>query len=437
MATAVILAILSAFLIAGISYLLFPEHPATSSSEPIFNIYRAVPVPPIYIESAGNVDPPTAPIQRNGDTYSLTRDIKNFTIVIQRSNIIFDGAGHTIQGFSNGINYAAEGVVIEEKSNITIENVNIEQFYTGILITSSSNITISKSSLSDISSGMSIDSCNSTTIKGNNVNNVVSAVKIANTYGREEATNNTIVKNQITNALTGISITTGSFNVINENGFVNVNAAIVEGGNSTIISKNSMINGMTGISIVGAFGGDDALSIGGSNCNIFRNYIVNFSEAGMIVVGTNNTIYENIIRDTKTGIKLEGSNWINASNNTFFHNDLVNNTQNIAIGNNTHDNCWDDGEKGNYWSDYIGTDSNSDNIGDTPYVIDDYNLDNYPLITPSGNWETEHSLSDQILWALSWLCLAALTAFIVVGMALRINKIKAKRDSNQHHAGCF
>jgi hypothetical protein len=54
---------------------------------------------------------------------------------------------------------------------------------------------------------------------------------------------------------------------------------------------------------------------------------------------------------------------------------------------------WDNGYRsgGNYWSDYNGTDSykgqyqnetGSDGIGDTPYVIDANNTDNYPLMFP-------------------------------------------------------
>ena len=42
---------------------------------------------------------------------------------------------------------------------------------------------------------------------------------------------------------------------------------------------------------------------------------------------------------------------------------------------------WDNGNVGNFWSDYNGTDSNSDGIGDTPYVIDVLNMDRYPLAT--------------------------------------------------------
>jgi len=36
--------------------------------------------------------------------------------------------------------------------------------------------------------------------------------------------------------------------------------------------------------------------------------------------------------------------------------------------------------EGNYWDDYEGVDVNNDAVGDTAYVIDQVNMDNYPLI---------------------------------------------------------
>jgi hypothetical protein len=45
-------------------------------------------------------------------------------------------------------------------------------------------------------------------------------------------------------------------------------------------------------------------------------------------------------------------------------------------------NIWDNGTVGNYWANYNGTDTNNDDIGDSPYIIDANNQDNYPLMAP-------------------------------------------------------
>lgn len=54
----------------------------------------------IYIRADGSIDPTTAPIQRNGDMYTLTDNItSDFDgIMIERNNMTLDGAGYTVEG---------------------------------------------------------------------------------------------------------------------------------------------------------------------------------------------------------------------------------------------------------------------------------------------------------------------------------------------------
>ncbi|MDH5375170.1 MAG: type I restriction-modification system subunit M N-terminal domain-containing protein [Candidatus Bathyarchaeota archaeon] len=50
------------------------------------------------------------------------------------------------------------------------------------------------------------------------------------------------------------------------------------------------------------------------------------------------------------------------------------------------DNTWNDEppSNGNYWSDHNPPDEDKDKIGDTPYIINENNVDRYPLIYPYG-----------------------------------------------------
>jgi parallel beta-helix repeat protein len=116
------------------------------------------------------------------------------------------------------------------------------------------------------------------------------------------------------------------------------------------------------------------------NNTIKGNNITVNNLAGIWIVGSSyNVISQNIIADnSQYGISLEDS-----SNNTVFHNKFIENANQTHIYDST--NLWDNGYSGyssggNYWSDYNGIDANHDFFGDTPYIIDDNNVDNYPLM---------------------------------------------------------
>jgi len=69
----------------------------------------------------------------------------------------------------------------------------------------------------------------------------------------------------------------------------------------------------------------------------------------------------------------------------------VNNTEQVYSYNST--NVWDNGypSGGNYWSDYEerypnATEIDNSGIWDTPYVIDENNQDNYPIVPEFPTW---------------------------------------------------
>jgi len=240
-------------------------------------------VPAIYIRADGSVDPPTAPILRNGDLYTLTNNIYSGAngIVIQRNNIILDGAGFTLQG---SVGWSDWGIDLTNRTSVTIKNIGIKGFVAGVNLDNSYNNVIS----------------------GNNITDNAGAIWLYRSLG---------------NLISGNTITSNY------------------------------------------------------NCSI----LLGFSYL--------NSILGNSIMNNGAGVGLFSS-----GNNTIYHNNFIGNTWQVQILTSGY-NFWDDGypSGGNYWSDYNETDlysgpyqneMGSDGIGDTPYVIDVTNRDNYPLMEP-------------------------------------------------------
>jgi len=119
----------------------------------------------IYIRPDGSVDPSTAPIQRDGNVYTFTDNIYD-EIVVERDNIVVDGAGSTLQGTGSGT-----GIDLSDRSNVAIQNMQIRYFDNGIYLEGSSGNNIYGNTITNNDRGIYLRDSSSNNIYGNTITN--------------------------------------------------------------------------------------------------------------------------------------------------------------------------------------------------------------------------------------------------------------------------
>jgi len=236
---------------------------------------------------------------------------------------------------------------------VSISGFTIQNGASGIALINSSDSTISKNNvIGMLYDGISIVEGSNNTILENNVSDADHGIIVT-------GSNNSVIQNHVKNQKSiGICVTISAKNVKN-----------------TILSNNITNN---------AYG----LSIGGWNNTVFNNTIASNNVDGMVLhEASHNKIEGNTIAsNNRYGIRLDWS-----SGNAFYHNNFINNS--IQVWGVDSISIWDNGypSGGNYWSDYTDVDlycgpdqdvKGSDGIWDHPYVIDENNQDNYPLVKP-------------------------------------------------------
>ena len=134
-------------------------------------------------------------IRREGNTYTLTGNI-NCPIVIERDDIVLDGAGFIVQG-----NGAYAGVWLQDKSGITIKNLNIKNFRFGIELSpvygsnkNTANCSIIANRLTDNTYGMYISASSGCYIADNYIAENTNGAKLEETHNIFK--NNRFVRNQ-------------------------------------------------------------------------------------------------------------------------------------------------------------------------------------------------------------------------------------------------
>ncbi len=181
--------------------------------------------------------------------------------------------------------------------------------------------------------------------------------------------------NRIAGGQHGILLVSTSYSNITENYFelIGLSSAIqLSYSNNNLVTGNYIDSCTEGIQIW----------LGSCNNTVTGNTITNCDDVAInFQYSDYNLITGNDVSNSGIGTSIYVSN-----NNTITNNNYVNNTVQFSAGewyaltfgynvsvNNINEN---------YWNDYNGTDSDGDGIGNTPYIIDENNQDNNPILTP-------------------------------------------------------
>jgi len=285
----------------------------------------------VTIKADGSIEPATAPIQRNGNLYTVTDDISGY-LVLERNYTTLNGAGHHVRGvYGPLLVQVGYDWIVNGTTNMTVTNVVIDG--EGIVFFSTQNTVLTDITLN-----------NGTGIDVNGDGNLLANTTV--NYGR------------------GLSVN-GKNNVVSGNHLNNCNYTFAE--------NNPPPYG---------------IGVGGSNNIVIGNYIIG-TNGSAVNLGTSsdNTVFGNQIENNKIGIRTMAIySQISAENNTVYNNNFVNNLKiyhdEMIMAVPASVTIWDYSTTGNYWSDYNGSDADGDGKGDMPYIIDANNQDNCPLMNP-------------------------------------------------------
>ena len=203
--------------------------------------------------------------------------------------------------------------------------------------------------------------------------------------------------------------TKGYNNVIYENNLVGTNTNTPAAGpNTGIGASESYGNLIASNNIANCYAG---INLKGGSRNTVSANTINAGFIGLAVTqwGGENSFFANNIEMNAYATAIAGLR------NTLYDNNFINNAQQIGspdliISPNPAANTfWFKGTQGNYWSDYLSRYPNASEIdgsgiGNTPYIIDASNIDQYPLMAP---YNTSNLTIQLPTWAdlslLTWL----------------------------------
>jgi parallel beta-helix repeat protein len=298
---------------------------------PVFSVVLNAPLVSgsgtIYIRADGSIDPPDVPIETYDNvTYTLTENVISNAdgIVVERSSIIIDGHGYTVDGTEAS---NSKGMYLLECSNVTLKNIRITKFVLGVCLVNSSSNNISGNTFTDNGYGINIDSSSGNSIFGNNITNNDWGIWLMYSF------NNTVSENDvIKNDSDGIKLFESSNNTMYGNNVIKNGMdgiCFLESSNNHIVENNITSNNWRSIELSDSINNDISgnnliagsyILLSASNGNdISGNDITDSFPDGIVLDSSfNNTISENNITEIAfDGIWLKHSSYNRVLKNTF------------------------------------------------------------------------------------------------------------------------
>jgi parallel beta-helix repeat protein len=306
-------------------------------------------------------------------------------------------------------------VVLKNCSGITVQGLSLEGNADGVLLCYTKGSTISENVIANNLNGITLQWSS---------NNVISSNRVAGNSEYGIYLDGASRDNNV------------SGNRIESNGEDGVSAYALGSSTCNLVSQNQITkNQGNGISVKGAqewkiVGNNITLNLcsgvcfmyGSSSNEVNGNYIAGNGVGIQLSDAVENTVTFNTITENNGwGIELNGTQ----KNNVIHHNNFINNnvTEGLQVRvagvwsfpelnappmNSFNQaptesfnppepeppkfvagaaNVWDDGKEGNYWSDYTSRYPNASEVGntgvgDTPFFINENNMDRYPLMAP-------------------------------------------------------
>jgi parallel beta-helix repeat protein len=285
----------------------------------------------VYIRADGRVEPEIAPISTTDNvTYTLVNNVSE-SIVIERSDIVFDGAGNTVDGSGAGT-----GLAFSRVQNVTVKEMRIEGFYFGVDLNVSSRIWVTECNITmNVYDGIRlVQSSNSIISQCRISNNGNDGLKLLNS-----SSNNVIAENTITlNNDDGIQLSDSSQNTISGN-TISQNSdvgAYALNSSATIVTGNTVMNNRHGLELESSllnevenntFNNNDlsGISLSSISDSIFKGNTMNNNYDGVYAYqSSGNRFFENEIQgNDEYGVWLDFSSNCTLNSNNITGNDQI------------------------------------------------------------------------------------------------------------------